>query len=332
MVAHPGIPAARVGYVVRRQWVVDVTTVDPLPMPARSRPPRWHWVLGDDDGPRWFATVHSVSSPEARAARLAAFEASAQVGQSCGWAVTPVHTRDARVAVDVLPGLLLSLTPYLEGVAAPVPADDSDRCEVASVAGELHGHVRPRALPRWEPGVGDPAGTARADLERCLDLEVWDGGPWSGPAGQLVAEAAPVVRQGLRRLALLGAAVRGSVDRWVVTHGELDGGHLLHTPDGVRVVGWGSLALAPRERDLLEALVPAEGSEPWFAYLEAGGTADPLSIDTVRVFALQRHLSAVAADAVALSGPHGDTEDERDRFAGLERGLASLQAVLETGG
>jgi hypothetical protein len=46
------------------------------------------------------------------------------------------------------------------------------------------------------------------------------------------------------------------------------------------------------------------------------------------VFALQRHLSSVAENAVRLSRRHGDTEDEAHRFTDLERDLPALEAVL----
>jgi spectinomycin phosphotransferase len=328
---HPGIPAARVGYIVRRQWVLDINTVDHLPVRCSGRPDSWHWVLGDDEGPRWSATVDAVGTGAAMRARLAAYEAAAQIGQSLEGAVTPVHTRDARIGVEVLPGLLLSVTPYVEGppYGDGTLREDADRCALATMLGELHRHRRPRSLPRWHPGVGQPGGTAREDLLRCLAADRWVDGPWSGPAGRLVTEARPVLERALRQLDLLGAAVCGAADRWVVSHGEPHARNLLRTPDGPRLLAWSSLALAPRERDLGEVLARAEGNDPWFAYIESGGVADPLSPDTLHVFALQRHLSSVAENAVRLSRRHGDTEDEAHRFTDLERHLPALVAVLD---
>jgi hypothetical protein len=192
--------------------------------------------------------------------------------------------------------------------------------------GELHRQPRPRTLPVWRPRVGWHANTQRADLERCLASDEWTGGPWSGPASRLVADARPVVRQALRRYSLLGAAVTGSAERWVVTHGGADPGNLLRTADGLRLVDWGAVSRAPRERDLREVLGEAEGDEPWFAYLETGGRPDPLSPDTVELFALQRHLSVLSEHAVRFSRPHGDTADERRCFADLEREVGALLA------
>jgi spectinomycin phosphotransferase len=319
---HPDIPAGRVGEVVRREWLVDINTVDHLEAGSTG----WHWVLGDDDGPRWFATVDPVDTDDERSARIEAFEAAWQLAQQLPFAVAPVHTRAARIAVDIGAGLLLTLTPYLDGepFGSGTLTDDAERVVVAALLGELHSQVRPRRLAVWRPRVGGRTDTGLTDLERCLDQDLWAGGPWSGPAARLVLDARPVVRAALRRYALLGAAVTGNIDRWVVTHGEPHTGNLLRTADGLRLVDWGAVALAPRERDLAQTLGEADGEEPWYAYMEAGGRPEPLSPDTLELFCLQRHLSVLCESAVRFSRPHQDTQDERRSFGHLERELGTL--------
>ena len=118
-------------------------------------------------------------------------------------------------------------------------ADDAERSVLANMMGDLHRQPRPRQLPLWRPGVGRTAGAQREDLERCLADDAWSGGPWSVPAGRLVADARSVLRTALRRYSLLGAAVAGHAARWVVTHGETVAGTLVRTPDGHRLVGGG---------------------------------------------------------------------------------------------
>jgi spectinomycin phosphotransferase len=318
---HPHIPARRVGEVVRREWVVDINTVDHLEAGSTG----WHWVLGDDDGPRWFATMDTVHTLEERNARIEAFEAAWQLGQHQSAVVAPVHTRDARIAVDLAPGLLLTVTPYLDSVPLTTgPVDDTQRSVVARLLGELHTQARPSRLDVWRPGLGRHVGNRGADLQRCLEQDVWSGGPWSGPAGRLVLDARSVILVALRRYLLLGAAVTGNLDRWVVTHGEPHARNLLLTADGPRLVDWTTVALAPRERDLREALADADGDEPWYSYIGSGGRPEPLSPDTLELFALERHLSALADHAVRLSRPHPDNGDERRCFGDLEQDVDSL--------
>jgi hypothetical protein len=98
----------------------------------------------------------------------------------------------------------------------------------------------------------------------------------------------------------------------------------MHTPDGPRLLDWGTTALAPRERDLRQVLGEAEGHEPWFAYVESGGLPDPLSPAAVELFALQWHLTRVTDGAVRFSRPHEETADERQAFGELEQELALL--------
>jgi len=95
------------------------------------------------------------------------------------------------------------------------------------------------------------------------------------------------------------------------------------------LVGWGRARLAPRERDLGETLAEAEGDDPWYAYVEAGGRPEELSADTMELFALQRHLDEIAAQAAHFSHPHGDTADDRRGFGALER---ELDALVSNGG
>jgi spectinomycin phosphotransferase len=320
---HPDLPAERIGAAVHHDWGVDVSRAEPLAVGSSG----WHWALGDDGGRQWFAAVDTVRTSEERRTRLASYEAALEVSRRLSFAVTPVPTRDARLGVDIAPGLLLTVTPYLDGSADGSSGyDDEQRCVAARMFGELHRQPRPRRLPTWRPVIGPPSSSRREDLERCVETPVWQGGPWSVPAGRMVRETSAVVRKALRRFTLLAAAVTGSVDRWVLTHGAPYPSNVVHTPDGSRLLDWGATALGPRERDLGEVLGGAEGPEPWFAYVEAGGRPDPLSPDTVELFALQRHLSRIAEHAVQFSRPHEDTDDDRRAFGELEEELAALVA------
>ena len=317
----PGLPAGLVGAAVRREWGVRVTHAHHAELGTGA----WHWVLGDDDGPQWFATVDAVGTAAERRLLLAAYEAAVQLTQGLSFVVAPVRTRDARVAVDVAPGRLLSLTPYVEGAAGDGPfALDAERVPMAGMLGGLHSQVYPRRLPVWTPQVGRHARVQRSGLERCLELDHWSGGPWSVPAGALLADVQSVVEGALRRFALLGAAVAGTIDRWVVTHGEPNAANMVDSPDGPRLVDWASIRLAPRERDLRETLGESDGNEPWFAYVEAGGRPDPISPDTLELFALEWHLTQIAEHAVLFSRPHEQTADTSRCFTDLESELTLL--------
>jgi len=324
IVEHPDVSAADVAAAVATSWGVAVGSAEHLPLGTG----RWHWLLRDDTGPHWLAGVEQVRDHEERLSRLASYDVAAQLSQRLSFAVAPVATRDGRVAVDLAPGLLLTLTPYLDGKAVGTGPyhDDRERAVVATMLGALHRQRPPRSLPRWRPRIGRHGRDLREKLARRLDpgAGAWSGGPWSGPAGRLVTESAPVLRAAVRRFTLLGGAVAGTAEPWVLSHGQPDSSRLVRTADGHRLVDWERLLLAPRERDLCEVLGGAEGDEPWYAYLESGGVPKPLATDAVELFVLQRHLSAVAESCVRLSAPHGDGADERRCFGELEHQLAAL--------
>jgi hypothetical protein len=323
IVEHPEVPPGRILAAVRQEWGIDADTVEHLELPREG----WQWLVGDGDGPQWFASLDLAAAAERRQ-RASAFECAAMLRQELGFVLAPVYTRDARIAVDLPAGLQLSLTPYLDRrTAGPGGfADDAQRGVVAGMLGALHRQPRPRRVPVWRPRLGHGPAAGRADLEMVLDQQRCSGGPWSEPTGRLLGPAREALRRALRRFDLLGAAVVGTTDRWVLTHGRPGTDNLVLTPDGPRLTGWEALAFAPRERDLYDVLGAAEGAEPWFAYIEAGGRPDPLSADTVELFDLERHLTAVTALAVRFCRPHGDSADERRRFAELEESLGAVRA------
>ncbi|MGA8208683.1 MAG: hypothetical protein WB441_09320 [Nocardioidaceae bacterium] len=324
IVEHPEVAAGVVAATVVTAWGVDVTHAEHLPVGRR----RWHWALGDDTGPQWFATVEPVPHGSERTTLLASYDGAARLAQRLGFVVAPVPTRDGRVAVDLAPGLLLTVTPFLDGptVGHGPFTCDRDRAVVANMMGDLHRQRRLRHLPVWRPRIGRRGHDRREELLARLGDHGWAGGPWSGPASRLVRDAEPLLLRSLRRFSLLGAATAGTAQRWVVSHGGPGTSDLVRTPDGHRLVGWGSLALAPRERDLRLSLGSAEGDEPWFGYLEGGGVPEPLAPDVVEMFALQHHLTEVTEHVVRLDGPHGDGPDEHRWFAALETELAALLA------
>jgi spectinomycin phosphotransferase len=318
----PEVPDHLVAAAVQRAWGLAVTTVQRVDVGGDA----WHWVVGDDGGPGWFATLDVAETPDDVRSRVAAYDAASRLAQRLPFVVGPVPTREEGVAVVPARGLLLTVAPYVEGTPVTLAgaSDDRERIVLAGMVAELQAQPVPTGLPRWRPRVGRVPHAQREDLERCLGQETWSGGPWAGPAARLLHDARPALLSGLRRLSLLGAAVGGSAERWVLTHGETHAGRLLRTADGHRLVGWAGAAVAPRERDLVDALAGAETDDPWYAYVEAGGRVEPLSADAVEVFDLQRRLARVAEHAVLLWRPHEDSADARRSFGRLEEELAAL--------
>lgn len=289
-----------------------------------------HWRLVDDGGRPWLARVEPVVSAAHRRLRVASYEAAREAAARCDLVVAPSATRDARVAVEVAPGALMTLTAYVVGAAVGGPRFDGDeqRGDVARAAAVVHRVPRPGRLPLWRPDSGLLAAERTDELEHRVSRAEWSGGPWSSATGDLLTPTLPVLRRAVRRFRLLAAAVSGHADRWVPTHGRLAPARVLQTDQGVRVVGWGAAALAPRERDLAQALGEANGVDPWFAYVEGGGPPEPLSQDAVELFTLERVLGRIVLAASSLARPHDDSSVTRARFEDLGDQLTHLVAIV----
>jgi spectinomycin phosphotransferase len=92
---------------------------------------------------------------------------------------------------------------------------------------------------------------------------------------------------------------------WVATHGEPHAGNQLRTSDGVLLVDWESLALAPRERDQR----PLVGS----------GHADLVRPDIamLELFDLEWRLDEIAQYADWFAAPHAGSAGDRVAWGGL---------------
>ncbi|MEV6135866.1 phosphotransferase [Nocardia sp. NPDC051990] len=98
-------------------------------------------------------------------------------------------------------------------------------------------------------------------------------------------------------------------DSWVPTHGEPHNDNQVMTADGLMLVDWESLALAPPERDYADLLAAGTGLlRPDLAMVE--------------LFALDWRLSEIAEYARWFAAPHIGTEDDHTALEGLYEELA----------
>ncbi|MCW2793789.1 MAG: aminoglycoside phosphotransferase [Nocardioides sp.] len=95
---------------------------------------------------------------------------------------------------------------------------------------------------------------------------------------------------------------------WVPTHGEPDTGNQLATAEGVLLVDWESLMLAPAERDLR-------------TLADAGHPHPRATSELLALFDLEWRLDEVAQYATWFEQPHGDDENDRLALGGLRHEL-----------
>lgn len=236
-------------------------------------------------------TAASLESTYASAAELAA--------SGLEFVCAPLPARSGQFTVDTGVGAL-SVTPMLNG-RSPAEAE-VDKPAILAVLDALHRTPPPAGLRHWSPQVGPDF----ADELRSRTAEPWTSGPLAEEARTALATRADAIRRWNSRyleLASLAASHRAS---WVPTHGEPHNDNQVQTPDGLRLVDWESLAVAPRERD--------------YADLPDTAGLDP---EMVELFALDWRLSELREYADWFSAPHTGTEDDRIALEGLHEELAA---------
>ncbi|MFI7539721.1 phosphotransferase enzyme family protein [Actinoplanes sp. NPDC049599] len=296
----------------RAGWGLEVVDVAYLPVGAGS----YHWSVTGRDGAVWFVKVDEVGREAGFEAFRRSFETALALRRDCGldFVLAPVPARDGAVLRRLSSRYAVTVFPMIDGSAGHFgPHRRADRPEMARLLARLHlatpavAHLAPRADLRL-PGR-ERLHEALADLDR-----PWTAGPHAEPARRLLATHADRVR---RRLVTFDRLVGEVGDRRVVTHGEPHPGNVLWTPAGIRLIDWGSVQLAPPERDLwmltsaFTDLIGGEAGgdddEVLACYTEAGGHA--VTAAGIALYGQWWALADIAAFVEDLRRPHGDGAD-----------------------
>jgi spectinomycin phosphotransferase len=278
-------------------WQVDVDAVEHLPVGFGAH----HWAASRDGRPVLFVTLdqlgrrHSATSLESAYAGAAALAAS-----GLEFVLASLRGAMGRFTVPFAGGAL-SCTPWRAGgvVGEGADIDPALARPNAAMLAQLHATAPPPAIPVWHPLV-EPHFP-----ERLTDRlnEPWPTGPYGEPARNALAARQRELRRWTARYVAL--AEQTSERPWVATHGEPHAGNQLWAENGVLLVDWESLALAPRERDLR----PLVGS----------GYADLVDPDLamLEMFDLEWRLDEIAQYADWFSSAHDGTASDAVAFGGL---------------
>ena len=288
--------------VVAAHWLPQVTDIGYLPWGFGAH----HWrVIGG--ATTLFVTLdqleprHTGSSLEAAYAGAAAL-ADAGLNMVCA----PLPARSGQFTVDVGAGVL-SVTPWLQG-SSPTEAQAREPRHVREVVlalDALHRAVPPEEIRPWTPKVA----ASFAHELRTRTAEPWTSGPLAEEARLALAAHIEPIQRWTERYLDLAEAARARRDAWVPTHGEPHNDNQVVTADGVQLVDWESLALAPPERDYAD--LPASAHELL--------RADPAMLE---LFALDWRLSEIAEYARWFAASHIGTEDDHTALEGLYEELS----------
>jgi spectinomycin phosphotransferase len=248
-----------------------------------------HWAVTDADGSRWFVTADRATGHLEPALRTAI----ALRGAGLEFVVAPIPTSGGTATHAAGKGYLLAVYPHVDGEAGhfgPHPA--ADRPAMHAMLARLHATPAPTAEP-FDLDLPE-----RDDLRRAR--ETIGDGPYGRRANALLVEKGRLIDDLLDEYDGLSETLPPAGE-WVVTHGEPHPGNVIRTPDGLKLVDWDTVRLAPRERDL------------WLVD----------DLPAYAFFRLRWRLSDIASFAHDLSLPHAETEDTSASFRYLRAALAA---------
>jgi spectinomycin phosphotransferase len=310
----PGLDDADVTAAVATHWEIGVTDVEYVPEGGGS----YHWRIAGTDDDTVFVSVDNLDAKawlgddrDATFDGLAtAFATAARLlDAGCDFVVAPTPGASGRLLERLTSRYSVAVFPYVDGRAGKwgEPLAASTMKELARHLAQLHDStpaVRDSALRRT---LGIPG---HAQLDAALDAidRPWTNGPLAEPARLALAARERAVREWLAHYAALAESVRTSGSPWVVTHGEPHPGNTIQTTDGLLLIDWDTVALAPRERDLW--MFEDRAPEALAEYLDlAGVEIDPAAMELYR---LAWTLTDLAAFASVLRAPHDvDADSEK---------------------
>ncbi|MFF2554597.1 phosphotransferase [Nocardia sp. NPDC058058] len=294
-----------ISHAVATHWLPEISDISYLPWGFGAH----HWrVIGRDT--TVFVTLDQLAPRHTAASLEAAYAGAATLAASGLTAVcAPTPTHSGQFTVGIGAGAL-SVTPWLQG-HSPTEAQAREPGHVREVAlalDELHRAAPPAGLRSWTPQVG----AGFADELRTHTAEPWTSGPLAEQARLALTTHLSAVRDWTDRYLELSQTALSQRDSWVPTHGEPHNDNQVVTPEGIRLVDWESLTLAPRERDYADLPSPPPNLPP----------PDPAMLE---LFTLDWRLSEIAEYARWFAAPHTGTEDDHTAFSGLLEELAEAE-------
>ncbi|GAB3763634.1 spectinomycin phosphotransferase [Nocardioides ginsengisegetis] len=286
-----GVAEADVLAAVRATWSSEVDAVAHLAVGFGAH----HWVASAGGRPQLFVTLDALGARHSFASLSGAYAGAAALASSGLSFVVPT------LSVVPFGDGALSATPWVEGEVAgrgPLASASDARQSVAQLAA-LHAADPPAGIPAWAPLV--PVDFAKTLLTR-LDRP-WDTGPFGERARSALCSHADDVARWVSTYHRLADEARTLP--WVPTHGEPHTRNMRRTGDGLVLVDWESLKLAPRERDL-RTLVDS-------GHADLARAHPPM----LEMFDLEWRLDEVAQYAAWFEAPHAGTASDEVAVNGL---------------
>lgn len=241
-----------------------------------------HWIVTDGGGARWFTSVDTLpaTGPAQAFDRLAAALELAVTARQAGrsFVVAPVRTPAGSLLQRMGGHHALALYPFVVGHSGTFGDELSatQGVELTRLLCSLHDVPGVVSMPAGGGMTTDMFEVAGQAALASMLGELHAVERWKGPYGQRLRRLLSLhegdIQQGFRRHDRLVRAAGPQEGRLVLTHGEPHPGNLLHTPQGLKLIGWDTALFAPPERDLWLVDVRT-GGQASTAYMAESGRA-----------------------------------------------------------
>jgi spectinomycin phosphotransferase len=315
-----GLADAEVAAVLAAHWALDVSDLRYLPVGFGG----YHWSAEDAHGGRWFVTASDLARYNSFAALEQAMSTAVRLAQAgLEFVVAPVPAASGSTACLTGSRYAITVSPFVDGTPGSWGElmTTADLAAVTGMLARLHavpadaGDVPVRALELPDRGVVEASLQERAGW--------WQTGPYGEPARVLVSERAASLAKALDTFDELTAELTSSPNELVITHGEPHCGNLIRSNDGLLLIDWDLVGLAPPERDLWW-IVSDSGIEA-ARYAQLTGRA--VSEVALSFYRLRWDLQDLAEFLAWFRGPHQRSADTETAW----RALADIVDRLAAG-
>jgi spectinomycin phosphotransferase len=333
-----GVDDSDVVRAVADGWGIVASSAEHLAVGFGS----YHWIVTDESRQRFFVTVDDLGTKawlgdtcdDAFAGLGKAFDTAANLRDEAGleFVLAPMSAADGESVRRLGPCHSVAVFPFVDGEAGDFGDSIGPEQRVEMVQLLVRLHQATPIVPMDQPLELGFAG--RAGLEAAMrDVDrTWEtatdassprpgnavGGRFAEPARAWLAGHVDDVGRLLDDFDHVVRAVAATQVSPVITHGEPHPGNVMRSVDGLLLIDWDTVAIAPPERDLW--LLATDSGEEAALYRDA--TGHEVNSAALSLYRQAWDLADIAVYIDQFRSPHQRTADTEEAWINLENSFS----------
>jgi spectinomycin phosphotransferase len=305
-----GVGERELGAALAEGWLIHPVDLRYAPVGGGS----YHWEVRDHQDGQWFVTVDDLDDKpwlghtrtEVGDGLRVALDTAVALRDRAGlqFVAAPIPAVGGQTVLPIGSRYAVAVYPFIQGTSGQfgVQPPAAERSQIVDMLAALHEATPTAARARVAKArlpQRDALEAALGELDR-----PWHGGPYSEPAREMLSGSAGQIRRTLKTFDRLAAQFAGDVaPELVITHGEPHPANIMRAGNGMMLIDWDTVGLAPPERDLW-MLVTDSGDEAR-RYTQASGR--PVDRDALEFYRIRWALDDIAAFMQAFRKGHRQT-------------------------